>query len=89
MTDRSGPGQFYINIVFPLKASPGHRHLGMTCSHEVAGREFQPLEPNKLPEQLAQQHAGRKPRLALQARGSKFQRFQEVRIQELSCEVSC
>ena len=55
---------------------------------EDAGREFQPLEPNKLPEQLAQQHAGRKPRLALQARGSKFQRFQEVRIQELSCEVS-
>ena len=57
-------------------------------NEEDAGREFQPLEPNKLPEQLAQQHAGRRPRLALQARGSKFQRFQEVRIQELSCEVS-
>ncbi|KAK9828231.1 hypothetical protein WJX74_004646 [Apatococcus lobatus] len=60
---------------------------GVEVYQEVTGREFQPLEPSKLPEQLAQQHAGRKPRLALQARGSKFQRFQEVRIQELSCEV--
>lgn len=49
-----------------------------------AGRTFTPLEV--APDHM-RRTTGKKGQLRLETRGSKFAKFQEVKLQELACEV--
>ena len=63
----------------------GMQQGGMECWHDAcpAGREFTPLE--SLPQSSGA--PGRTSSLHVLTRGSKFVRFQEVKLQELPTEV--